>query len=537
MNKILIGALCALSLSACERPNTGPAAAGHTHATQNATDSAGHAQGGDHGHARGDEHAHGEGGAAEKLTHYSAQTELFVEFPRLVVGEESAFAAHLTTLADFRALAAGTVTLVLSGGAGPEERFSVDGPSQPGIFRPRATPRHGGERDLAIEVVTPAFSVRHIMGSFTVYADRKSADAAPVAEMADGVAFTKEQQWKVDFATAPAVRRTLRTAVAASGSLTGRPDGEALITAAAAGQIKAAGAFPILGQAVAKGQVLAYLAPRLGGDTDLATLAAQARQARIELELAEQERQRMEVLYREEAIPEKRLLVARGAEDSARARQGAAEARVAQYGGGGGGVPLRAPVGGTLVDVRVTPGAYVQEGAPLFHIADRKALWLQLRVAEVDAARLQSPVGASFQVDGIEESFEVAPGRNGRLVAVGGAVDAVTRTLPVVFEVRQPDERLRIGMAVKGQVLLAAARQAVAVPRSALLDESGVATVFVMRHGEAFERRAIRTGARDGDWIEVVEGLRPGERVVSRGAYLVKLAASRSGDIGHGHVH
>ena len=117
------------------------------------------------------------------------------------------------------------------------------------------------------------------------------------------------------------------------------------------------------------------------------------------------------------------------------------------------------------------------------------------------------------------------------------------RTVPVVFEFAQSDvadaldARLRIGMAVKAQVFSGDAREAVAIPASAVLDESGATTVFVMTGGESFERRPVRLGRRDGDWVEVVEGLAPGQRVVSRGAYLVKLAATNTGQIGHGHAH
>jgi len=520
MNKTLIAALCtALFLGACNNGDS-------THSVHEG-----------HGHAEATGHGHDHGAAGEKRTHFTDKTELFVEFPRLVVGEPSAFAAHVTTLADFRALTAGKVTVILSGGGQPDEHFSVDGPSQPGIFRPEATPKQAGQRELAIEISTPAFFVRHQLGTVQVFNDRKSADAAPGEDDEGGIGFTKEQQWKVDFATAEAVRRPMRAAIVASGTLSARPDGEAQITAPAPGQVKSTGSFPVLGQVVRKGDILAYLAPRLGGDTDLATLQAEARQARVELDLARRERARMESLYKDEAVPEKRVLAARAAEDSARAHFDASQARVGQYGGGVGGVPLRAPLSGTLIDVRIAPGGFAQEGALLFHIADRRTMWLQLRVPEVDAARLKNPVGASFQVDGIDERFEVSQGSNGRLVAVGGAVDATTRTVPVVYEFQHPDERLRLGMAVKGQVFLGATRDAIAVPASAILDEGGIPAVFVMKHGEAFERRAIRIGARDGEWIKVLDGVQAGERVVSRGAYLVKLAATKAGEIGHGHAH
>ena len=521
MNKTLIASLCAaLFLIGCSEGGPEQAADGsHPPAVEA---EAGHED-------------HGAGG--EKLTHFTDRTELFVEFPRLIVGETSAFAAHLTTLADFRALTLGKVTVRLTGGDQPDEVFSVDKASQPGIFRPEVAPKHAGDRELSIEVVTPEFSVTHELGPFTVYADRKAADAEPALHDDEGIGFTKEQQWKVDFATSEVVTRTIRTAVAATGVLRARPDGEAQLTAAAAGQVQAAGAFPRLGQQVKKGQLLAYLVPRMGGETDLATLRAAANKAQVERDLAQQELTRMEALYREEAVPEKRVLAARAAAALARAELSATQQRLGQYGGAGGGIPVRAPVSGTLADVRVSPGAFAQEGALLFHIADRSRLWLELRVPESDAARLASPSGAAFRVAGMDSSVEIVPGKNGKLVAVGGVVDATTRTVPVVFEFTPGDLALPIGMAVQAQVFAGGAREAVAIPASSVLDEGGMSVVFVMTGGESFERRQVRLGAREGDWVEVLDGLTPGQRVVSRGAYLVKLASTGTAQIGHGHAH
>jgi len=490
------------------------------------------------GHAHGPGSGHVSAPAGEKLTHFTDRTELFVEFQQMVAGERAAFAAHLTRLADFRPLTAGTVTVILTGGGASEESFSTQTPTQPGIFRPEGTPKQPGERELVIQVATPEFTVRHLLGPVTVYADRKSADAAPgEPEDAGSFPFTKEQQWNAEFATAAVVTRPIRAAIAATGTLRARPDGESLLTAQAAGQVQAAGAFPRLGQSVRKGETLAYLIPRLGGDTDIASLRAAARKAKVELDQSARERARMESLFRDEAVAEKRLLAARSTEESARADHEAAQQRLGQYSGNGGGVPIRAPVAGSIADVRVTPGAYAQEGQLLFHIADRRLLWLELRVPESEAHRIVSPSGAAFRIDGVERGFEVIAGQNGRLIAAGAVVDAATRTLPVVFELARPDASLRIGMAVKAQVFAGPARSAIAAPAAAVIDENGAATVFVQTAGESFQRRQVRLGVRDGDWIEIIEGLEPGQRVVSRGAYLVKLASTSTGAIPHGHAH
>jgi RND family efflux transporter MFP subunit len=503
-----------------------------------------HPQGKDHGHAHGSGAAHSHAANAnraaepEKITHFTEHTELFVEFPRLVVGERSAFAAHVTRLKDFAPVRAGKVTVLLSGGGQPEESFAADLPTQPGIFRPEASPRHAGERELAIEIAAPEFTARHLLGPVTVYADRKAAESAPAEAHAEGdIGFTKEQQWKVDFAIAQAVPRPIRPAIAVTGALRARPDGEALLTAQAAGQVRSAGRFPHVGQAVPRGAVLADLVPRLGGDTDYASLQAAARRAKVELDQSVRERVRLEGLLRDEAIAEKRVIAARSAEDAARIEHEASQQRLGQFGGAGGGIPIRAPTEGVLADVRVSPGAYVEAGQLLFHITDPRTLWLELRVPESDAARVSAPSGATFQVDGIEQSFEVVAGRNARLIAAGAVVDAGTRTVPVTFEMQKPHPGLKIGMAVKARVFVGEAQIALAVPAEAVVDESGVPVVFVQTGGESFQRRPVRTGARDGDWIQILDGLEPGQRVVTRGAYLVKLAATRSGEVGHGHAH
>lgn len=525
MNKTLIAILCATAfLSACGEH-------GHEHARDGSHPPAA-SQTEKHDEGHGHEHAPG----AEKLTHFTERTELFVEFPRLVVGETSAFAAHLTTLNDFRALTAGKVSVRLTGGGLPEETFTVDGAAQPGIFRPEAVPKHAGERELAIEVRTAGFSVTHELGPVTVYANRKAAEADPAPHEDEGIGFTKEQQWKVDFATTEVVTRPVRAAVTATGTVRARPDGEALLAAVAAGQIQPAGTFPRLGQAVKQGQVLAYLVPRLGGETDLATLRAAASKAQVERDLAQQELARLEGLFKQDAIPEKRVLAARAAVALAGAELDAAKQRLGQIGGGAGGIPLKAPVSGVLADVRVTPGAYAEAGTPLFHIVDRGRLWLELRVPESDAPRLGTPIGATFQA-GEGATTEIVAGRNGKLVAVGGVVDAITRTVPVVFEFAPGKLALPVGMALRAQVYTGGARDAVAIPASSVLDEGGMSVVFVMTGGESFERRQVRVGARDGDWVEVLDGLTPGSRVVSKGAYLVKLAASGTAQIGHGHAH
>jgi len=475
-----------------------------------------------------------------QFTLFTSSTELFLESPALVAGEAVGFAAHLTWLADFKPVSGGKLEVILAGGNGVEERFIADAPAIPGIYKPLVMPRQSGNRELTLVLNTPQGEVRHELGQVTVFATLAEAANRDVAQKHrdDGIIFTKEQQWKVDFATAEAIRGVARASVSGNGVLHGHPDAEAQLVAIAAGQINVAGGFPHVGMRVKRGQILAYLAPLLGGADDYAALEAGEAKARIAHAQAKRERERMEALFAQEAVPEKRLLAARSGEQMIAADLDAATRRLGQYGDSKGGIPIRAPIDGTLTGVKTAPGGFVQEGALLFHIADTRRLWLEVSVPESEAARLGKPSGVWFSVDGDERVYEFEVGKNAKLIAVGGVVDAVTRTVPVIFEFSNNAHGLRLGQSVRAWVRTAVANaEAVLIPASALQDESGTTTAYVQISGESFERRIVTPGAHDGAWVEIKAGIEVSERVVAKGAYLVRLAATKTGASGHGHAH
>jgi cobalt-zinc-cadmium efflux system membrane fusion protein len=224
----------------------------------------------------------------ETLTQFTDQTELFLEFPPLVVGQPAALAAHLTRLADFKPLAQGKLTIVLAGGKAADERFVVEAPAVPGIFRTTVTPAVAGERELSVILESDLGTLTHELGPVTVFADSNAAKAGHGGHAHDeeGIAFSKEQQWKIDFATAEAVNGLARTAIAATGTIRAPAGSEAQLVAPTAGVLRAANGFPRIGQAVKKGQVLAVLGPRLGGDSDQASLEAASGKAQVALEQA-----------------------------------------------------------------------------------------------------------------------------------------------------------------------------------------------------------------------------------------------------------
>ncbi len=493
----------------------------------------------DHG-----DHGHGHDAAEDPrpglvFTLWDAHTELFVEFPALVVGQESRFAAHLTRLSDFAAVNDGTMTAELSDGS-DILRAVADAPSRPGIFRPTLTPTRPGSFHLVLR--HDGLSATHDLGQITVYPNIDAAvAAAPPEADAGGVTFLKEQQWQIPFATQPVATRSLRPSLAVYATLRSRPDGEVSIHAPVAGRLGAgAGRFPQMGARITKDEVLAAIVPQLGQDSDRATLDLAVQQARIDVDNARIERERLESLLSAGAIPERRVVEARHSEREALALQTAAArrrtmfGRVQQTSGGAGDIAVRAPLSGTVVAIQTTPGSFVAEGQALLVAADLGRLWLEAQVPEHQAPGLGTPSGAWFRVPGSDEIVEV--GADG-FITVAGRIDPESRTLPVVFAVDNPGERLPLGAFVDAHLVTGPPRETLAVPTAAVLTEAGQAVVYVQPEGERFERRPVELGVQDGAFVEVIRGVTAGEHIVSRGAYLVRLAGASGAVPTHGHAH
>lgn len=508
-----------------------------------------------HGHRHEDEPAHGHPHApaaaelpGQSATVWAERTELFVEYSPLLAGKERAFAAHVTAMPSMRAVTAGAVTFVLTYGDGTKITGAADAPSSPGIFRPRLTPPRAGACQLAMEVKSPQVREAFAIGPCQVYADEAAARAALADEGEDPpgrISFLKEQQWKTDFALAQIGLRDLQDGVRASGEIRPVAGQEARVTAPVAGRVELASPAPLLGMPVKRGAVIASVLPRASGGADRASLAAEVAALEAERAASRAELARAERLLAEQAAPGRAVEEAKTRLQVAEARLAGASARLAQYdasaagGGGAGGArrfQLRAPIDGTLVAVRAVTGENVEEGAPIFDVIGLDRVWLVAQVFEPELPRVEGARAAWFTVEGYAQPFAVDEATS-KLVAVGRVIDPRTRTAPVIFELDNRDGRLRIGNFAKVSIATGAPKRALAIPEAALVDDAGKSVAYVMVEGESFERRPLRLGLRAAGWVEVLEGVVEGERVVTQGAYEIRLTAASGSVPAHGHVH
>jgi cobalt-zinc-cadmium efflux system membrane fusion protein len=480
------------------------------------------------------------------VTHWTDTTELFMEYPVLIGGRTALFAVHLTRLADFTPVNEGRARVEFTPESGGQPA-SLTGPppSRPGAFRIEEAAPPAGRYRWALVLESPALSDRHELGTITVFADEAAAIADATSHGADddpaAIAYLKEQQWTNPFATAPVRESDFRTSVRAPATIHPLPGGEAIVAAPAAGRFTAAELLSI-GDRVKAGQLLGRLEPRLAAGADRATLDAELAEARAALDGARLEQTRAERLLAERAVPARRAEDARRAAVIAEARLKAAEARLAQRdetlraGGGaaaGNAFALRAPISGRLADVSATLGASYDEGAALFRIVRTDRVELEVQVAAADVVSARQTADLTLELPGSPAPVPLTPHH----VHDSGVIDPTTRALGLQMEVANPGERLLIGQVGTAVLFTRGTQRLPAVPESAVLTEAGRPYVFVQEGGEQFTRRFVEVASREGGFVGITNGVKPGERVVTRGSYEVQLASAARGLPAEGHVH
>jgi cobalt-zinc-cadmium efflux system membrane fusion protein len=318
-----------------------------------------------------------------------------------------------------------------------------------------------------------------------------------------------------------------------------RAGGEAVAIAPIAGGLAVEKTLPV-GTAVERGAQLASILPPTSAVSDLASLQLAEAEAKVALEQAQRDRARAERLLAAGAVPARRAEDARSLEATVKARLHAAEARLSQFeatrsaDGVEAGVKqfvVRAPISGIITEASAVSGANIERGQPLFRIVDTDTIFVSGAVSESELAKLRQISGSEIELpDG-----QIRPVN--RLVSVGRMVDEKTRTLPVTYEIDNHDHRLALNQTVFLRLLLTSAGKMPVVPESAIIDDAGRPVVFVQKAGETFLRRPIKPGVRNSGMVQVLEGLQADERIVTKGAYLIRLSTMSSAVPAHGHVH
>jgi len=280
------------------------------------------------------------------------------------------------------------------------------------------------------------------------------------------------------------------------------------------------------GDRVKAGQPLAYL-----DSVELDQIWAEYYKAQGKVGLARKNLQREETLFQKKISPEKDLLKARQELGEAEADLNLAQERfrlvgvdVAQFESSRGKgnhplVPVTSPVGGVVIEKAVTQGEIVNPEKALFMVADLSTLWVVIDVYEKDIPRLRIGTGVKVSVTTFPDKVF-----KGKISYIADVVDEKTRTEKARVTIDNSSGLLKPGMfaTVLAESTSGGAERLIAVPEAAVLIDGAKRYVFVQVSPDKFQRRDIEVGRTLGKHLEVTAGLKDGEIVAAKGAFILK---------------
>lgn len=476
------------------------------------------------GHAHDAEGNHvGLGVAVISKTVWTDQTELFVEFPAFVEGRTSKFAAHFTKLDKHQPVSEGSITVsLIKGDSGI--RHTVDAPSSPGIFSPALQPKEPGTYNLIFDLKTPEYSDRIVINDVQVYASAAEASENVGAGKEGDISFLKEQAWKIDFKTEPVTKGEVYDIVHTSGVWQAAPGTYKTLAAGANGMVNLVSENLTEGTEVKKGQLLMNLSSEGLSSNNVQAEIAQAK-ARYDQAKAEYERKKE--LYEEKIVPKAEF---EKVESDFRVAEANYRALASNY--GAGGKQIRVPFDGFIKSISTSNGDYVEQGANLVTIGTYKS-----RLLKTQLSASSNPTKASIaNIWYKNESGDWNEVDGESIISVGKQVEDRKPMIPVYVKVNDMVE-MPEGSFTEVQIALGKAESGIVVPEAALLEDYGNYSVIVQISGESFERRSIKIGKRNGQQVQVLKGLQPGDVVVTTGAYQVKMASMSGQTPAHGHEH
>lgn len=253
---------------------------------------------------------------------------------------------------------------------------------------------------------------------------------------------------------------------------------------------------PKEGQEVKRGDLVARI--------DVAAKKAVLDRTRASFELADELLKRRQSLFQRGIISKEEL-------DKALTERTLAEAnfRQAQVEYEKGFV--KSPLNGVVNHIYVDPGEYVSRGAPIMDIVNVSKIKIQLNVPEMEVRFLKAGSLAEVSVDALPEKRFT-----GKVEFVAYKADPATKTFPVEVSLENPQREIRPGMIARVIMVKRIIPDALAVPLFALLNKGGERMVFIERDGTA-EGRTVSIGVIEGDIVQIVRGLNPGDRVIVSG--------------------
>lgn len=527
-------------------------------------------------HHEAEEHHHHDG---EPIAIYTEHYELFAELAPIIKGQECTILAHITKLEDFKPLEQGKVTMSLNG-----QTFEVAKPIQPGMWKFVFTPKNEGCSNLVFAVPMGDTVEMMVQHHVHVYASEEAYHKGghshehdhghsheghnhdghnheghnheghnheghnhehnhghsheghshdhghehSHAEGAEGITFTKEQSWKIDFATEKVEPIQFGQLIKTSAQILPSSGDQRTVTAKASGIVVFNNPNIVEGAAVSAGQRLFSIESHGMADNNM---SVRYQEAKATYNLAKEEYERKKKLAEDKIVSQSELAQAQAAMESAAAVYNNLKGNFSQN-----GQSLASPISGYVTDIAVQNGSYVEAGQTVVTVSQNRDLYIRAEVQPRHYQALGNILGASFRIPNSDKVYSIEE-MGGGLVSYGKSASIEDPLVPITFRVRN-SANLLSGSFVTLYIRTATEEKVLTIPNTGIVEEMGTHFVFVQITPEKFEKRLVKLGATDGFRTVITSGVAAGERVVSKGAIMVKLAqGSGNLDPHAGHMH
>ena len=342
-------------------------------------------------------------------------------------------------------------------------------------------------------------------------------------EHEDEIIFTEEKAQAAGIVISEIQPKTFRNVIKTSGQVLAAQGDDMTIAATSSGIVAFGKASLTEGSAVNKGTILLSISAQNIQDGD------PAEKTEITYRTAQKEYERAAILYRDKIISEKEYNQALSSYETARVAWKATAGHQ-----GDNGIAIASPMNGFIKSKLVNDGDYVEIGQPLLNISQNRRLMLKAEVSERYYQFLPTLTSAHFKTPYNDKVYTLES-LNGKLKSYGRSSGNGSFYLPVIFEFDNKGDIIP-GSYVEVFLLSGNMNNVITVPVTALTEEQGSYFVYLQLDKEGYKKQEVTLGVNDGEEVQILSGIKPGDRVVTKGAYQVKLAANSS-IIPEGHSH
>ena len=339
----------------------------------------------------------------------------------------------------------------------------------------------------------------------------------------DEIIFPKAQAAKTTFEVREIQPASFNQVVKTTGQVIAAPGDEAVIVATSNGVVSFSSNKLTEGTKVQKGQSLFQISSKDIAEGDYYT------KVKATYEAAKASYDRAEALVKDKIISQKEFESTKLEFENAKTAYNAVSNHKTAK-----GVSVNAPINGHMKNILVKEGEYITVGQPIATVSQNQRLVLRAEVSQRYYNAMQSVKSANFKTPYDNKVYSLED-LNGRLLSFGKTSNENSFFIPVSFEFDNKGEVIP-GSFVEVYLISSPIENTLSIPVSALTNEMGIYYVYVQIDEEGYRKQEVALGANNGKEVQIIKGLHPGDRVVTQGAYQVKMA-SASGAIPHGHSH